>query len=146
MKELIEFISTSAEQTMDIGKQSAGFLRKGDVVRLDGELGAGKTTFVKGLAKGLGIKAEVSSPTFIMLNEYPGEIPLFHFDAYRLSNAEQFISLGFDEYLNGEGIVVIEWGRNIEGMFIGIIEYRLVCINISIKDAVSREISIVLPC
>lgn len=101
----------SAEETMDFAKKLSAYLHQGDVLTLDGDLGAGKTTFTKGLAKGLGITDVVSSPTFTIIKEYQGRIPLYHMDVYRISGEED---LGFDEYFDGPGVSVVEWADIIE--------------------------------
>ena len=101
----------SREQTMGIAQQLAPFLRAGDVLVLNGDLGAGKTTFTKGLAKGLGISEVIKSPTFTIIREYQdGRLPLYHMDAYRLEEggAED---LGLDEYFDGDGFSVVEWAQ-----------------------------------
>ena len=105
----MEFISVSDIETRQIGEDFAKSLKKGDVVCLTGDLGAGKTTFTKGIAKGLGILIEPISPTFNIVNVYEGDIPLYHFDLYRLSTKEDLYSIDFDDYLFGGGISVIEW-------------------------------------
>jgi tRNA threonylcarbamoyladenosine biosynthesis protein TsaE len=89
-------------------------LTKGDLISLSGDLGAGKTVFAKGLADGLGIDVPVTSPTFTIIKEYEGELPLFHFDVYRLASAEELEELGADEYFYGEGVSVVEWGEKVE--------------------------------
>jgi tRNA threonylcarbamoyladenosine biosynthesis protein TsaE len=96
-------------ETRQVAAQLAVLLKPGDVVTLEGELGAGKTTFTKGLANGLGVKRHVSSPTFTIVKEYQGELPLYHMDVYRLENSEE--DIGFDEYFNGDGICVVEWAQ-----------------------------------
>ncbi|MFD1171234.1 tRNA (adenosine(37)-N6)-threonylcarbamoyltransferase complex ATPase subunit type 1 TsaE [Oceanobacillus picturae] len=96
-------------ETKQVAAQLAVLLKPGDVVTLEGELGAGKTTFTKGLANGLGVKRHVSSPTFTIIKEYQGELPLYHMDVYRLENSEE--DIGFDEYFNGDGICVVEWAQ-----------------------------------
>jgi tRNA threonylcarbamoyladenosine biosynthesis protein TsaE len=106
------FIAKHEAETMQIGAKLASFLQLGDVITLEGELGAGKTTFVKGLAKGLDIGRTVSSPTFTIIKEYEGRFPLYHIDAYRLEFSEE--DLGLEEYIYGTGITVIEWAQFIE--------------------------------
>src|SRR5690606_14288567 len=91
-----------------------GIVQRGAVLLLEGDLGAGKTTFVKGLAQGLGIEPDdVSSPTFTLLHEYEGDVPLYHFDAYRLEGWLEFAELGAEEYLSGDGVSAIEWGDRV---------------------------------
>lgn len=105
------FVSQSVEDTYKIAKKVAESLKEGKIILLEGELGAGKTTFTKGLAKALGITDEVVSPTFIMMREYQGRLPLYHFDLYRISDEDELEELGLKEYLYGNGICVIEWNK-----------------------------------
>lgn len=107
-----QFVTNSAEETEELGKSLATLLEPGNVLTLEGDLGAGKTTFTKGIAKGLGINRTVNSPTFTIVKEYEGRIPLYHMDVYRLENSDE--DIGFDEYFNGKGITVIEWASIIE--------------------------------
>ncbi|MED3574122.1 tRNA (adenosine(37)-N6)-threonylcarbamoyltransferase complex ATPase subunit type 1 TsaE [Cytobacillus praedii] len=107
-----EFISNKPEETMDFSKRLAECLKPGDVIALEGDLGAGKTTFTKGLALGLDIKRNVNSPTFTIIKEYQGRMPLYHMDVYRVEDS--FEDLGFDEYFEGNGITVVEWAHLIE--------------------------------
>jgi tRNA threonylcarbamoyladenosine biosynthesis protein TsaE len=111
MTEPLIFFTTSADETLKAGQEIAKLLNPGDVVCLTGELGAGKTTLIKGIAQQIaGIPPrEVISPTFTYLHIYPGNPPLYHFDLYRLSSPEQFFSLGFPEFLGKTGICCIEW-------------------------------------
>lgn len=108
----------SAQETLDFGEELGSVLEKDSVLCFFGDLGAGKTTLIKGIAKGLGIKPEhVSSPTFQILHIYEGEkIPLFHFDLYRLRTEIEFLSMGFDEHFYKGGISCIEWAERIEGI------------------------------
>ena len=106
--------SYSAEETFRLGEMTGGKLKPGTVICLDGDLGAGKTVFVKGVAKGLGITDTVCSPTFTILQEYrDGRMPLYHFDVYRIEDPEEMYEIGFDEYLYGEGVCLIEWAKNV---------------------------------
>jgi tRNA threonylcarbamoyladenosine biosynthesis protein TsaE len=103
-------ISNSAEETIAAGRDYARNARPGDVFALTGDLGAGKTQFVKGFAAGLGSTAEVTSPTFVLVHEYEdGRLPVYHFDFYRLDRSEAVLRLGFDDYVFGEGVSLIEW-------------------------------------
>lgn len=111
MKEY-EILSGNAEDTQTFAKRLSSFLQPGDVITLEGDLGAGKTTFTKGLAAGLGIGRTVNSPTFTIIKEYHGKMPLYHMDVYRLEDADE--DLGFDEYFSGNGVTVIEWAHIIE--------------------------------
>ena len=108
----MEWFCESVDETREAGRQLAGLLRGGEVLSLEGPLGAGKTTFVKGLAEGLGCRAEeVSSPTFTLVHEYPdGRLPLVHLDLYRLDSADELAALGFDDLLAGTTIAALEWG------------------------------------
>ncbi len=108
----MKYISHSIEETLNIAKEIASGLKTGDVVSLSGELGAGKTAFVKGAASFFGFLGDVTSPTFTLVNEYDGEeLTLYHFDAYRLENANTDALDWIDDYLFGEGICLIEWAE-----------------------------------
>lgn len=108
------FISNSAEETIAIGEKIGGLLRGGDIAAYRGGLGAGKTTFTRGLAAGLGLPDEVSSPTFALVNEYRNEkITLYHFDMYRIMNAEALETTGFYDYISEDSVIVCEWSENI---------------------------------
>ncbi|MBL7574516.1 tRNA threonylcarbamoyladenosine biosynthesis protein TsaE [Peptoniphilus asaccharolyticus DSM 20463] len=100
--------------TEKFGESLGKMLRAGDVVCLNGELGVGKTTLTKSIAKGMGIEDYITSPTFNIINEYYGDLNLYHFDTYRLENVEEVSYLGFDEYFYGEGVCVIEWADRIK--------------------------------
>jgi tRNA threonylcarbamoyladenosine biosynthesis protein TsaE len=113
---LARHISSSPEETMAIGEKIAAGLGKGSVVALRGGLGAGKTCLAKGIARGLGIREEVTSPSYTIVSEYAsGPLPFYHIDAYRLGGDEDFQALGGDDYIHGEGIAVIEWSERISG-------------------------------
>lgn len=114
----MEFISTSEAETRQIGFDLGKKLPDGSVVCFFGDLAAGKTTFIKGLTQGASevIQEEVSSPTFVYLNIYQGNKPIYHFDLYRLNDPNQFIGLGFDEVLFDKGITCIEWAEKIESL------------------------------
>ncbi|MEY2559343.1 MAG: tRNA threonylcarbamoyladenosine biosynthesis protein TsaE [Verrucomicrobiota bacterium] len=103
-------ISNSAEETIAVGRGYGQNARQGDVFALTGDLGAGKTQFVKGFVAGLGSNAEVTSPTFVLVHEYEdGRLPVYHFDFYRLDHSDAVLRLGFDEYIFGDGVSLIEW-------------------------------------
>ncbi len=103
-------ISNSAEETIAAGRRYAESARRGDVFALTGDLGAGKTQFAKGFVAGLGSSAEVTSPTFVLVHEYEGgRLPVYHFDFYRLDQSEAVLRLGFDDYVFGDGVSLIEW-------------------------------------
>lgn len=105
----MQFVSNSAAETQAFAADMAKRLTAGDVLCLYGGLGAGKTAFVQGLAKGLGIDEPITSPTFTIVNEYEGRLPLYHFDVYRIADSGEMYEVGFDEYVYGEGVSVIEW-------------------------------------
>lgn len=106
----MKYISRSYEDTFNLGKEFALKLKKGDIVTLDGDLGAGKTAFVSGVANGLGLCDKVSSPTFTIVNEYrKGDIPLLHFDVYRLGDIDELYDIGWEDYINGDAVLIIEW-------------------------------------
>lgn len=104
-------ITKSREETIKFAEEYGKTLRGGDVLLLDGEMGAGKTVFTKGIALALGINAEITSPTYAYLNDYDGK--LYHYDCYRLSSGEDAEALGLTEYFYGNGVCVVEWSENI---------------------------------
>ncbi|MEY2520531.1 MAG: tRNA threonylcarbamoyladenosine biosynthesis protein TsaE [Verrucomicrobiota bacterium] len=104
------FISKNAEQTIAAGRTYGEQARQGDVFALTGDLGAGKTQFVKGFVAGVESRAEVTSPTFVLVHEYSdGRLPVYHFDFYRVEDRDSILRLGFDEYVFGDGVSLIEW-------------------------------------
>ncbi len=108
------FISHSPAETESLGEQFGRVAKNGTVIALSGELGAGKTQFVKGLARGLGISVRVHSPTFTLVNEYGGgRLKLFHLDLYRLETPQQIVSAGIEEFLQPDGVSVIEWAERL---------------------------------
>ena len=110
----MEFITTTPEQTEAVGAALASCLRPGDVIAYVGGLGAGKTAFTRGLARGLGITESVTSPTYTIVNEYlSGSMPLFHFDMYRLGCADDLFDIGWDDYLERGGVCAVEWSENV---------------------------------
>ena len=104
-----EYICPSPAATREVARRLAGRLKAGDVVLLQGNLGAGKTEFVKGLAEGFRVSEGVTSPTFTLLNIYQGTVPVYHFDLYRLEQPEELDNIGFSEFIGGDGVAVIEW-------------------------------------
>ncbi len=111
----IKLETHTPEETFEAAEKLAAHLKAGDIVCLSGEMGAGKTLFAQGLAKGLGISEPVTSPTFTIVNEYTnGNIPFYHFDAYRIEDPDEMYEIGFDEYLFSGGICLIEWPEMIE--------------------------------
>ena len=111
----MEVVTNSPEETEAVGAELAGRLTPGAVVAFTGDLGAGKTAFVRGLARGLGIDQRVTSPTFTIVNEYEGgRLPLFHFDMYRLGSADELFDIGWEDYLGRGGVCAVEWSENVE--------------------------------
>ncbi|MBE6912154.1 MAG: tRNA (adenosine(37)-N6)-threonylcarbamoyltransferase complex ATPase subunit type 1 TsaE [Ruminococcaceae bacterium] len=108
------YITKNERETESIGENFAKSLKPGCIVALRGEMGAGKTVFVRGVARGLGISGRVTSPTYTVVNEYNGEMPLFHFDLYRLGSADELFEIGFDDYLSRGGVCLIEWFEKAE--------------------------------
>ncbi len=108
-------IDTHSEaETVSAGEALGGELTPGDVLAFYGDLGAGKTAFIRGVARGLGITSRVSSPTFTIVNEYPGPVPLFHFDMYRLASSDELFEIGWEDYLARGGVCCVEWTENVE--------------------------------
>ena len=127
---MIRFESYKEEDTFNIGKDIASKVKPGDIVCLDGDLGVGKTIFTKGFAIGLDIEECITSPTFTIVQEYDeGRYPLYHFDVYRICDPEEMYEIGFEEYINGDGVCLIEWATMIED----ILPKNIIKINIS-KD------------
>lgn len=131
MKEL-RVVTYAPDQTRELGKKLGSLIDGSFLITLSGELGAGKTTFTQGLARGLEITRNVTSPTFTLMKSYKGRLPLYHIDAYRLEDIDQ--DLGFEEYVDGDGVCVIEWSNFIEDV---LPEERL-SINLTINDDDSR--------
>lgn len=116
---MTEFISRSERDTEELGSRLAAGLPGGTVVAMYGDLGAGKTAFVRGMAKGMGLNCRVSSPTFTIVNEYLGERELIHFDMYRLSSAEELFDIGWEDYLSRGAVCAVEWSENVQEAFFG---------------------------
>ncbi|MCR4790171.1 MAG: tRNA (adenosine(37)-N6)-threonylcarbamoyltransferase complex ATPase subunit type 1 TsaE [Treponemataceae bacterium] len=135
---MIELISNSSDETIEIGRKLGSLLKSGDVIAYKGTLAAGKTTLTKGIAKSLGIEEDVTSPTFTLLSEYEGIIPLYHFDAYRLDGAEAFYDIGAEEFIYGNGVCAIEWTENVESA----IPQDAIKIEIEIIEPEKRRITI----
>lgn len=110
----MEYISNSYEETQKIATDFAKTLKEGDVLCMYGDLGVGKTAFVQGLAKGLEINEPITSPTFTIVNEYSGTLPLYHFDVYRITDSDEMYEIGYEEYVYGDGVSVIEWPQLID--------------------------------
>lgn len=105
----MKVVSRSAQETQALGARLGARLGRGDVVACIGPLGAGKTCFLQGLARGLGVMTDVTSPTFVLVNQYRGRLPVYHVDAYRTGSLTELVDLGLEEMLHGEGVTVVEW-------------------------------------
>lgn len=134
-------ISNNAAETIAIGEGLAAGLKPGDVIALVGELGAGKTVLTKGIAKGLGVKdvRYVNSPTFVVIKEYKGKLPLYHFDLYRLDHPSMLDSENYEEYFYGDGVCVIEWADKIRA----ILPKKRIEVKLSVMGENNRKIEIV---
>ncbi|MCM8772648.1 MAG: tRNA (adenosine(37)-N6)-threonylcarbamoyltransferase complex ATPase subunit type 1 TsaE [candidate division WOR-3 bacterium] len=106
------FYTKNSRETIKLGKKIANYLKKGDIIGLVGELGSGKTTIIKGIVKHFS-ECEVSSPSFVIVNEYEGKIPVFHFDLYRIENFDEIVDIGWNDYID-KGIILIEWAEKIK--------------------------------
>jgi tRNA threonylcarbamoyladenosine biosynthesis protein TsaE len=111
-----DVVSRAPEETQKVGAALAELLVPGDVVSLTGDLGAGKTTLVQGAARGLGTSDHVASPTFVLVREYRGPVPVYHLDVYRLDRLQEVIDLGFEDLLDPSGVMFVEWGDAIEAV------------------------------
>lgn len=112
MAKILNILSHSEEETCGLAEKLVPTLRPNDMLVLSGELGSGKTVFVRGLAAGLGLdSSKITSPSFAIVHEYPGSRPLFHFDLYRVAHSDELYEVGWEEYLNRDGLVVVEWGE-----------------------------------
>ncbi len=109
----MRFLSNSPADTEAFGERLAKRLRPGDVVAYTGALGMGKTALTRGLARGLGCRGRVTSPTFTIVNEYDGDVPLFHFDLYRLGSSDELYDIGWDDYLDRGGVCAVEWSERV---------------------------------
>ncbi len=130
--------TNSAKETRRLGESLAGRLQAGDVILLEGELGAGKSELARGIAKGLGVEETVTSPSFTILNVYTsGRLPLYHFDWYRVGDEEEIYELGMEEYLGGDGVALVEW----PGQCPGVVPDKCLRISIGKTGEEEREIT-----
>ena len=137
------FLSNSPEETEKIGEELGKNLEKGSVIALYAALGAGKTVFAKGIARALGVEDIVQSPTYTIINEYEGEkLDFYHIDAYRLNSSADFIDIGGEEIIFGEGVSLIEWSERIDDILGDALSGKLIKIKIMILDGNKREIKI----
>ena len=122
----MEFLTNSPEETETLGEKLAKQLKPGTVLAYRGDLGAGKTAFTRGLARGLGYTEPVTSPTYTIVNEYlGGRMPLFHFDMYRLSSADDLFDIGWEDYLERGGVCAVEWSENVPEAMEGAVEVSI---------------------
>ena len=141
MKMIMEILTHTVEETELAGQVLSRTLTPGTVVALYGDLGAGKTAFVRGMAKGLNSPSRVTSPTFTIVNEYSGSLELFHFDMYRLASSEELFDIGWEDYLGRGGVCVVEWSENVSDAFEGT-EIKVTIDKLSDTD---RRISLEYP-
>ncbi len=134
-------VSRSAAETQAIGEHLGARLQPGAVVACTGELGAGKTCFLQGLARGLGVTTDVTSPTFVLVNQYRGRLPVYHLDAYRTDSLTELVELGIEEMLHGDGVTVIEWADKL----LPLLPARTIRVHLSGLGDEPREITIEEP-
>ncbi|MFH1038991.1 MAG: tRNA (adenosine(37)-N6)-threonylcarbamoyltransferase complex ATPase subunit type 1 TsaE [PVC group bacterium] len=139
---ILKYISHSPEETGELAERFAADLRPGDVIALRGPLGSGKTCFVQGCARGLGVgERYVTSPTFVLVREYRGRLPLYHVDLYRLQPGPEIGLLGLEEYLDGGGVTAIEWAEKLED----VLPDRTIDISFGCLGETTRKIVIIFP-
>ena len=140
----MKIITNSYEETERAAADFAKTLKGGEVIAMYGDLGAGKTAFVRGLARGLGIEGHITSPTFTIMNAYSGRLPLYHFDVYRIADPDEMYEIGYEDYIESDGVCVIEWAELIADIL------PEECIRVDInKDSAKgddyREITVSVP-
>lgn len=135
---MLKIITNNPQETENLGYKLGKTLEAGDIICLIGDLGAGKTTLTKSIAKGLDIDDYITSPTFTLIKEYEGRYPLYHFDVYRINDVDEMYDLGYEEYIFGKGVSIIEWANIIDD----ILPKEKLIIDIKRKDINKREINI----
>ena len=135
---MLEFKTKTSEETIELGFKIGKKLKKGNIIAMQGTLAAGKTTITKGIAKALEITDTITSPTFCLISEYYGKMPLYHMDVYRLEGSEDFENLGTEDMLYGDGVCIIEWSEKIMDS----LPKETIIINIQPQDDGSRKIQI----
>ena len=135
---MLTFTTKSQEETIALGQKIGSKLKKGDIIAMQGTFAAGKTTITKGIAQALGITDTITSPTFCLISEYYGKMPLYHMDVYRLEGGEDFINLGTDDMLYGDGVSIIEWSEKIEEL----LPSETIRVTLQIQKDGSREIAV----
>ena len=138
---LKKIVTISEQETLITGEKFGKSARKGDIFALYGDLGSGKTVFTKGIAKGLDINDDITSPTFLLLEIYEGRLPLYHFDLYRIDNANDLDEYGFDDYWYGNGVSVIEWADKAGDT----LPSSVIKIHIKQINSIEREITVEYP-
>ena len=136
-----EIITHSATETEEAGKSLAEKTIPGTVIAMRGDLGAGKTAFVRGFASALGVSERVTSPTFTIVNEYDGKIPIFHFDMYRLSGSDELFEIGWEDYIARNGVCIVEWSENTDDIF----DSSTVIVSIEKLSDYDRKITVHIP-
>ncbi len=131
-------VSRSPQETREIGRRLGAQLSRGDLVGLMGELGSGKTVLTQGICLGLGVEESVKSPSFIIITEYMGVIPVYHFDLYRIGSLDEFLALGYEDYFYGEGATIIEWAEKV----MSLLPPDRIEVWLSILDEQSRELTV----
>ena len=130
----MQFITNAPEETEALGEKLAKLLRPGTVLAYLGDLGAGKTAFTRGLARGLGCRETVASPTYTIVNEYlGGRLPLFHFDMYRLTSSDDLWDIGWEDYLDRQGVCAVEWSENVPEAMAGALTVRIEKLGDSVR-------------
>ena len=130
----MQFITNAPEETEALGEKLAKLLRPGTVLAYLGDLGAGKTAFTRGLARGLGCRETVTSPTYTIVNEYlGGRLPLFHFDMYRLTSSDDLWDIGWEDYLDRQGVCAVEWSENVPEAMTGALTVRIEKLGDSVR-------------
>lgn len=133
------FLTKSSEETIELGRKIGKLLKPGDIIAMSGTLAAGKTTITKGIAESLGVKDNITSPTFCLISEYEGEkMPLYHMDVYRLDGEDDFLNLGVEEMLYGNGVCIIEWSEKVKK----VLPKKTIYMNITPNPDSSRSINI----
>jgi len=135
----LTIITKSSEETKKLGREISKLVQPGDLLAFYGELGTGKTCFIQGISEGLGIKDYVTSPSFTIINEYQGKIPIYHFDLFRLNDMEEIAELGYEEYFFGVGLTVVEWAEKMETL----LPKNYLRIDIKFKNYSERIISFI---
>lgn len=135
---MLTFTTNTAEETIQLGVKIGKLLKKGDVIAMQGTLAAGKTTITKGIATALDITDTITSPTFCLISEYYGKMPLYHMDVYRLDGEEDFVNLGTDDMIYGDGVSIIEWSEKI----MPLLPKKTIILNIEPQEDGSRKITL----